>query len=344
MKHMDQNQSFGAAQDRPFEKLGISPVGGQTPPPPQTPEIKLRTMESDVSSIEKTGGATPTPEFVASPIFKPETKDQTASLLPEEKSGIGTKKIVTGIVIVVAIIGAFALGYYFVWPLLSGPTEEAIVTAPPPPPPPEPAPAPEASSVPTAGPAHTSQFGLPNDQIPKINISDYNIVAILTALQNEAASAASAGTLREIVVADAAGSQTIFSKYTATLMPELTTTNLETFLSSVFEDDFTAYLYFDENGVWPGYIVKTKPNIDIDIVTIQDALKNLESASFSNLYLTPPGNSKEFRTGTVKGVYTNRYTPLDLAGSSFNYGMFDGRLIINTSYGGLLKALELMGL
>ena len=313
------------------------PFGGQVPPPPQAPEVKLRTMQSDVGSIEKTGGAAPTPEFVASPIFKAETNVQ----LPEEKTGMsGGTKAVIWIVMVLIAIGIVAGVYFYLLPLTTetrvATSEPVAIT--------EPAPAPEPAPPPTPAPSHSSQFGFPNEIIPKVTISDYSIVAILTALQNEANNTGAAGDLREIALVDSDDQQVTFSKFMATLMPELITKNLEATLKTVFKDDFTAFVYFDDKGAWPGYTVETRENVDIDIVTLQDQLKGIETASFSNLFLTPPGTAQEFRTGTVKEVHTNRFAPLSQAGASFNYGLFDGSLVINTSYGGLLKSLELMDL
>ncbi len=326
---MDQNQSpFGGP---------ASPLGGQTPPPPQTPEVKLRTMESDVGSIEKTGGAAPTPEFVASPIFKAETTVQ----FPEEQPGTsGVVKTVIWIVIVLMALGLAGGAYYYLWPMFGGTLVEGLapVALPEPPQPSKPTPPP-----PPLAPSHVSHFGFPNDIIPKVAISDYSLVSILSALQNEANNAGATGELREILLVDGDNQPIALSRFMATLMPEIVP-NLENNLKEVFEDDFTTYLYFDDKGVWPGYSVKTKPNVDIDVVTLQDQLKGLETASFNHLFLTPPGDDQGFRTGTVKEIYTNRFTPLSQPGSSFNYGLFDDRLIINTSYGGLLKALELMGL
>lgn len=333
---MDQNQPLDPAQGKPFGGAAFGEAK-QVPPPPQTPEVKLRTMQSDLGSIEKTGGAAPTPEFVASPIFKAETNVQ----LPEEKAGVsgGVKAIIWIVILLIAI--GIAAGVYF---YLIAPTTETQLATSEPVTTTEPTPVTKPTPPPAPTLGHSSQFGFPNEIIPKVAISDYSIVTILTALQNEANSAGSAGDIREIALVDNNDQQVAFSKFMATLMPELITKNLEATLKTVFKDDFTAFIYFDDKGAWPGYAVETRENVDIDIVTLQDQLKGIETASFSNLFLTPPGIAQEFRTGTVKEVHTNRFAPLSQVGASFNYGLFDGRLIVNTSYGGLLKALELIGI
>ena len=87
-----------------------------------------------------------------------------------------------------------------------------------------------------------------------------------------------------------------------------------------------------------------KPNTNVDIVTLTDRLQKLESGSYSNFFITPPGNSQGFRTGQVQGKYVDRFASLSQTGASFNYGLFDKYLIINTSYDGLVKALELLKL
>lgn len=336
---MDQNQS---PSGRPASATGYDEAK-QVPPPPQTPEIKLRTMESDVGSIQKTGGATPTPEFIASPLLKPETKDQTMGAMPlSEQTNEGSKKINAWLVVLVFVLILAAAGYFYIWPIFfpTATIPEGVTTG-------QPAVAPTTApkpALPSTLVNHESVFGFPNDIIPKLTVADASLVAILTALQNEAAASATPGELREVVLVDTSGKTPTLSEYLTILMPELADSSVIRVLQRAFENDFTAYLYFDEKGVWPGYIVSPKSDVDIDVVTLQDALKGLETASFSNLFLTPPGTAQDFRTGTIKSVYTNRFAPLTQSGASFNYGLFDGRLIINTSYSGLLKALDLMGL
>ena len=327
---MDQNQPFGSAPG--------GSVGGQVPPPPQTPEVKLRTMESDVSSIEKTGGIAPTPEFVPSPVFKPEIKETPAGALTP------TRRWLVWVIVLGVILAVLLIVYFVVWPLIF--PKEVVVPVVTPEPTPAPTPPSPAPTPPSAPPSitHQSVFGFSNDIIPKLKISEYGIVPILSVLQNEANNPAQSGELREVLIIDANDQPVTFSKYMATLMPELITSDLETTLKSIFEEDFTTYIYFDDKGAWPGYVVNVKPGTEMDVVTIQEALQGLESASYNNLFLTVPGNAQEFRTGTIKNVYTNRFVPLSQPGASFNYGLFDKRLIINTSYGGLLKTLDLMGL
>ena len=76
-----------------------APTGGSqgnfVPPPPKEPEIKMRTMDSDVKSVEESGGGIPEPEVVkpseldkGGPIFTPDTttpKDTTPLPVTEVK-------------------------------------------------------------------------------------------------------------------------------------------------------------------------------------------------------------------------------------------------------------------
>ncbi len=339
---MDQNNSqpFGSAQDKPFGSNQNSP---QVPSSPQTPEIKLRTMESDVSSVEKTGGSAPVPEFIG-PLLKPET--QTPGIVSKEEvtetSGSSKKALLW--LFALLIIGAVAVGgYYYVWPLFSE-TVMSLFNNAPMADVTEQAPSPAPTPAPVLSLSHKSHFRFSNDSLTKVMISDYSIISILTALQNAVSSPANSGELKEIFLTDANKSPIIFSEYASALMPELATSNLKTALKEVFEDDFTAYLYYDDKGVWPGYVVSKKPSAEVDMITLNNALGGLEYSSFNNLFLSPPGNASPFRTGQVKNLYSDRFVPLSQPGASFNYGMFNNYLIINTSYGGLLKALELLGL
>ena len=54
------------------------------------------------------------------------------------------------------------------------------------------------------------------------------------------------------------------------LLPGMTSRNNK----SLFEDDFTAALYYDANGVWPAYILKLK--LEANIVEAQTIMKSLE--------------------------------------------------------------------
>ncbi len=313
------------------------------PPPSQTPEIKLRTMESDINSVEKTGGSAPVPEFIR-PLLKPETQAQMPEIMSKETtietSGASKKALLWLFALLVA--GAVVtVGYFYVWPLLSefimpffnnAPlVDESEQTLPP-----------ATITPPVSIPSHKSYFGFSNDSLSKVVISDYSVISILTALQN-ASSPTGYNELKEILLSDNKA-PVAFSEYISSLMPEITTSNLKNVLKEAFEDDFTAYLYYDDKGVWPGYIVSKRPNAEVDMVTLNNVLGSLEYSSFNNLFLSPPGNASPFRTGQVKNLYTDRFVPLSQPGASFNYGMFNNYLIINTSYGGLLKALELLGL
>jgi hypothetical protein len=309
------------------------PMGSSVPPLPQTPEAKLRTMESDMSSMEKTGGASPVPQFVPGPIFQPEKPNNIPLMTKETNSN--TKKIWIGLLFFLGVLAIGLFAYLYIWPAFFGPSVLIVPSSDT-----------GVGPTPVAAPAfvHKSLFNYANGAISPLTIADYSVISILTALQNEAGNQGADGDLREVALNKEENEPVVFSKYMVALMPELYANGLDIVLRSAFEDDFTSYLYFDENGVWPGYVAALKPNADLDVTALKNRLQDLEFASFSNLFLTPPGSASAFRTGQTKDIYSARFASMGQKGASFNYGLFGDYLIINTSHGGLQKALELLSL
>ena len=310
-------------------------------PAPPEPEIKLRTMESDIKSVEEGGGAEPqpiklTPE-TALPAATPPAADEVA-LSEEPPSRLGA--VIKGLIFLIILIAiAWAL-YAYVWPLIFVPAPEEEISG-------EILPSPSPTTPPPAGgPRSTlpvSAFGSPGERTTQLTVSTLDLLSVLTSLQNEASRTPGDGNVKELTILNNAGQPLTFVQFITILLPEVSA-NLAPVLTDNFEPNFTAYLYYDQNGVWPGYIVKKKAGATIDTVTLNDRLALLETSSFANLFLIPPGEPQGFRTGTAKNQYTDRYNPHTAPGASFNYGIFNSYLIINTSFDGLLAALQLLGL
>ncbi len=325
---------------------GTPPGTPQVPPSPETPEIKLRTMESDVKSVEESGGGEPKPEYIDLPsggLTQPPagqlpTEAGTTAITPETPRSRGW---LTWLIVIIVIVILGWLAYAYVWPIIFGPTEEIPEELQAQPGEPE-APVETPSAPAAASGRHQSLFGSSPEALTLVNLPDYTLVNILTAIQNEAAVIPSGGNIKEVTITDAQG-PAAFSRLITALMPELAG-GLENTLKNTFEDDFTAYIYYDDNGFWPGYVVRIKPNTNVDVVSLASQLQQLENAAFTNLFLTPPGESQDFRGGTIKGKYNNRYAPMGQAGASFNYGLYDQYLVITTSYNALLGALQLLEL
>ena len=173
-----------------------------------------------------------------------------------------------------------------------------------------------------------------------------SILGIYTALQNEAAKKPADGnTVKEIAITDAANNNApitpaqLFSAF----LPKAQEDGLMEAFTAAFEPSLGAYFFYDDKGAWPGYILTMKQS-GIDTITLTERLQKIEGESYANFFLSPPGTASAFKTGQVAEKYINRFASFPQAGASFSYGLYGNYLIISTSQGGLMKALELLKL
>lgn len=275
---------------------------------PTPPEVNIRTMESDVKAAP------------AEVVQVPETTNQlpASSAVVGEEASSQRKKILWAISIALGAVALGLLGYFVLFPLIVPPKAEAPDVE-------------QRKEVPLPiVKVHKSFFVKTPAAVNQINLADLSLLNIAVALQDESARVLPAGSIKEVEILDDADSQVGFSSYLAEFIPSLDVSKL----SNLFEDDFTAYLYYDNNGVWPGYVVKIKAGGDI---------REIENSDVTVFYVTPPGIMGNFKDGKV-GVYSTRYAIGTKSGSAFNYGYFGNYLILSTSYNGLKAALPLLGL
>lgn len=337
---------FIAMAENPFGPFPQGPAKPNVPPvaPPPAPEIKIRSMASDTKSISG-GAATPIPESVMmpeenEPVFRPETQVRipapparfgglvspaspaTPATTLEEEPAPQKKKSLVVIIGIVIVLGLGLLGYFVVYPLIFGGEENVVVAPPPPPPPPPPVP-------------HQSLFLSAPDLRVEVLLESVNFVTIANSLQSLDLGTVTDPVLQEVVVLDDRKNQIPWSNYLSELLPEFTKEEL----GGVFTDDFTAWVYHDSKGRWPGYAVR--------IVKSDEAatlIKKLETANLSPLYLTPSGTLGEFKDGALSGQ-TVRYALGGTPGAAFEYGIIRGDiLIVSTSYGGLKEGGRLLGI
>lgn len=358
---------------------GKEPPERPMPPPPPPPEITLRTMKSDIGGLKETGGAAPAPKPFTPPLPPPPLpKPPVGGPLPKPPEaagipavGLGTKitpsefgapsmpkpppvappvieeepkekgkskKIIFWIVggVIIAAIGL--AGYFVIFPMLFPPE------IPSPPAPAVTVPAelptvPEAEAVPAAEApaavlAHQSLLRS-SDAISNVTLASADLLSLTNALQQEAQKALAAGTLAEITLSDASG-QIPASVVLPALLPELSAETAK----KLFEEDFTAALYYDADGAWPAYILKL--SLEASIVEAQAAVTELESSlNLSNLFLASPGtpNAAGFKDGLANGVQT-RYLAYSKKGAALNFAWSDDKLVISASYNGLKKILN----
>lgn len=324
------------------------------PPPP--PPITIRTMESDIKSMQASGG-TPIPQQVKpnelkipapseEPVFSPQTAGQPQLERKSLPPWLKISALIAGALVLIAGFGA--LGYYIVYPLIF-PPQVQLPTAETPPPPPlpteQPAPkqlAPEqpAPKQPTAL-THASFFSVPANQTETLTIAAITAEAIKEALTTSAAQALATSSIKEITFKTADGLVTA-PEFLSAALPVFTAQEIET----NFEDDFTAYLYYDQNGVWPGFIFRLKDTaILFEAQALVEKIETAAVTALKNIYVADPGkaSAETFRNGQLKGKAT-KYLPFELPGASLNYGIIGNYFMLSTSYAGIQEAANRLGL
>lgn len=289
----------------------------------------MRTMQSDIGSVQK-GESLPMPQSVLpppvenEPVFRPET--QVGNALPAgDQAPVAKKsgKLWIWIGLFVVIAGGAVAAYFFIF-------QNSASISPP------------LAGTPVATPItpvipHSSYFMNAPQANSELRLNNLSYTAIVNALQNLAAGKLTDGFVQEVAILDAQGSQIAFGSYLPVFMPGLTSVQLTGWL----EDDFTAFLYYDKNGVWPGYVAKIKNGVNLD--EVKSNLASLEKEDLSKFYLAVPGTFATFKSGQLNGQPT-RYAAGSAAGASFNYVFINGELIISSSFSGLKAAAPLLGL
>jgi len=323
-------------------KLNSEQKRESTIPPPRPPEIGIRTMESDLSSLKSSGGLGPEPKT-----FKPEDlvgggvnlnsnipqagNQQQASSASSAQSSVKPKsnKNLTIMAAVFAfLILAGGIVYLFVLPvILPKPQPPEVIVEPPVIPP----------VVPVAL-KHQSYFGIvPTVAATPINLANLNSADVSAAVKTAASDKQSAGVLKEITFS-LSDSVLESQAFLGVILPEMDKPTVDS-----FEKDFTGFLYYDKNGVWPGYVFRLKQDAKIDDAKI--AIKAFEKLpSLANLYLVSPGKPKaaEFKDGALINNNPVRYFAYSLPGASLNYGWIGNDLVISTSYLGYKEAVRML--
>ncbi|OGY64000.1 MAG: hypothetical protein A3B92_04185 [Candidatus Harrisonbacteria bacterium RIFCSPHIGHO2_02_FULL_42_16] len=353
---------------QPPEPPANLPMESSPPFPPPPPEITVRTMKSDMDALKQTGGANPSPKpfalpeltekipspkpysplpppplpSVATPKMMPTETEKTEKFEQEkptvtiaEEGGGWIKKIAvwSGILLVAAGIGFF--GYFVLFPKLfptqSPPppivtlpetTETSIATAP------ETMP---EETLPAVNPHQSFLFA--SDTIAQKDLIKVDLLSLVGAFKEEAEKNLPNGSLSEIIFNNSNG-QIPSSAVLSSLLPEFSAEKIK----DIFEDDFTAALYYDENGAWPLYIFKI--NFNSSIVEAQNEIRALEtSKNLSNLFVESPGAAtSDFKNGQANGTAT-RYKTFSQKSAALNYSWLDDKLIISASYDGIKKVL-----
>ncbi len=348
MEPMDENESLISA-----------------PPPP--PEVKVRTMQSDLAAMAKSGGGAPRFESVRVAGWAPAAGQgpvaNAAAAAGKRRRSSMLVLIVAAIVIVAALVGYFTYVSFFAGratnPSLPASQSNAAQagaagagtagTGTPPPssaPPAASGPSTASQAAAPAGPfTHVSLFMKPADQTLALTLSSGGPAQTaadlesfnqkLTALLAEAKKSAA---LIEINVAGTDGNgvavgDILSEENAAVLDPQ--------FLAAHFSPDATFFIYQDANGFWPGYVLALQPGENW-LYLENDVAKLESSPAIANFFLTDVGSpaASGFTDSTVNGTavrvlaYPGANPP-----AAFVYGWYGSRLILSASRGGFAAAL-----
>lgn len=348
---------------------------GEVPLAKQMPDVNMRTMASDVSSIKEMGGGDPRPyapkempaspmparkEVVVPPIIPPVVPpqpDAASPMMPEggiqgapekKKSNSG---IFVGVAVFVTLIGLAAVVYFFVLPMFlsdnSGPVDEGT-----PPAQEQVVPPAEEPVVPPAElPAATSTEGGPEAGLPKMPVvevhaslfatpADLSAEATLGEVTVDAVKKAFEASLVEVPVLREMVFKGSDGKVLAfeNIVPLFVPGTFSSTTSALFSSDATFFSYTDSKGVWPGFALKLAS--DADLAAAKTAIQTMETNNeFASLFLTSPGTPTTWKDGKVNDAAA-RYIPFSVQGVAFNYAWFDRTLVVSTSYAGAQAAAK----
>lgn len=323
-----------------------APRPGRIAPPPL--EVRIRTLKSDLELLAQGGG------FIA------EEAGQKLFVSPQVAAQNKPKffKWLVVVILIISLVGFGFFGYYVLYPLVFGENKSSSVQnratadvqnkykstseqqtnlSPQ---------KENRDSVSWQEPAdfiHKSFFQKDVDEVltlvvkkgPALSANDlqtYN-----QRLFNLISSASSTSAFFEILIK--LDTQPITAAQFSELVGSIVDTN---FLSENFYPDFTAFVYKDENGLWPGYIFKLLPNKNWLFLKDHPAVVNIEKSNKLNLlFLSRPGN--ESSQGFEDEVILNQsFRALNYKnqGAKFIYGWATGGyFVLSTSRAGLEEAL-----
>ncbi|MDP3956637.1 MAG: hypothetical protein Q8P97_01425, partial [bacterium] len=228
------------------------------------------------------------------------------------------------VVLFVLIAGGLGAAGYFLYPVFF-PASVAPVTTP--------------SATVTPPPATTSPVAIlkHNSYIT----SDGATTPVLSLAQaKDAAPTMASGTkpvLKEIILQDASGSQPNFSKYFSSLVNVFS----ESDLRAIFDDDFTTFIYYSEQGSWPGYVAKLKDGASLAVAQNIIRSKMESFPLIANLFLSNPGGSLAagYKDGNLNGR-PSRYLSFSEKDAAINYAFIGNYFLISTNYAAATEAAK----
>ncbi|MCK9187134.1 MAG: hypothetical protein PHS16_01790 [Candidatus Colwellbacteria bacterium] len=331
----------------PPPSVGVS--GGAVPPPPQESGYQIKTMKSDQEALKASGGTETAPQsFTPAPIGS-EKVFNTADASAVSAKKPGSKKALVISLVVFAILGIGAVGFFLVKPLLFSPVESPESFPPAIIPEEEVAP-PVGEEPPVTGEngetaeeaiVHASFFAESADLVEPLTVESITAESISALFPSSEEAEIEEGDIRELVISDNAGPIS-FSEFLPALLPDMNAEGLK----AAFEDDFTLFVYRDDMSDLPGFIAKVSTDTESEILSsVSSAIES--SPNLGNMYSSDPGEISSFKDGSV-AENPVRYAPFAGAGYAFNYGWFvddagTNYLVASASYEGMAVAVEKAG-
>jgi len=368
---MDQNTSFD-----PIQSSGQQDDRSKVPPPPPSydQQVGVRSMASDMQSIQQSGGESPQSQILsAQDVFKSPQQDQSQFIPPATpmsavppppmpdipgmmpqapdqqqvvmeppvSHGSPLKTILTifGIVIVAAGVGYGV--YYLVNSLNSGPAVPAVPAF---------SPNPALSEEPTPAASTPSPLShsslIPNpaksESIPLTMIALGDFKTALSAVS--ARESMLVGTVKDLSFVTEAGVPVSSEQFLTAFFPSAAAN-----ISFLFEQDFTAWLYGDRvGGNKFGVVFGVKQGISAEQLTASLSLLEGNTSDISNMFVSSvsAAGTSGFEGAPIDGIPV-RYLVL----SSKNQQVFEyasvqigGKMhvIITTSYYQMQHILNLL--
>lgn len=336
-----------------------------TPPPSR---VNVRTMQSDMKSIQESGGQNPQPYMTEinqqpkketppqevsfqpselgtnipgyvgpeEPIFKPggavgPLPPQQKPIQPETTAVKPPQKGSKVLIISLAavVLVVAVLGIGYYF----SKKQKAVSTATP-----EQTNTPPVDTTPTPPkPQYSSLFKTANVPQAEEIITALDLENIKKALNNAAATIPT-DTLKEIVLRNADNSLVSSYKLFPILLPEIAKEDL----TGVFEENSMTVVFVNKDGAWPAYVFQLKSSANAEQA---QALikKDLESSTnLKNIFLQESGRpAAAFKDGqagspAIKTRYLTYSNPL----AALNYGWIDNKLVIASNYSTLLEVLK----
>ncbi|MFH1188315.1 MAG: hypothetical protein V1652_00530 [bacterium] len=330
-KQAEEESSVVSPSSTVAEQASTSPLNNEesrddVPAPPEQ-DISIRTMSSDMDALKEGGGVPTEPEKFRptelhnneEKIFEPHITETPVSKEQDPERKEHFIKIIVGVGAFI-VVGAL-VGYFLIVPLLKPhevpETEVSIPQQEQEPPMIEP-------STPVF--QHTSFFDVsrPADLQGTVVVSNVNLGEIKGALNVLVEGNQTNDVIQEVTFLQGESSMSAHD-FLSVMLPTID----RSMIVSMFKNDFTGFVYYDENGAWSGYIFELSDEASRDdVAQMFENTNNLE-----NFFVIPPRTAQvEFKNGSI--LEESRYKTYPTKGSSFNYGWHGNYVIVSTSYSG----------